>query len=217
MASRSTSVPATVAAIGPARPVRSPWVDRAMRPIGWLAVAVLVAGVLLAGLPAATPRRVALLVVLAAEVVLLLIAVSGRIQSRPVLAAVLVGSGFGGSALDLLQPSGPGFLGAYVAMAGIGLALRPRVAAVAGLSVLITAAAAEGSTSSQPVLAVLNLSLGALFLFVSSAFAAVSRDAQARAEALAAEEQALRQAREQAAVLAERGRVARELHDILAG
>jgi hypothetical protein len=62
--------------------------------------------------------------------------------------------------------------------------------------VLIAAAAAEASISSQPVSAVLNLSLGALFLLVTSAFAAVSRDARARAEALAAEEQALRQARE---------------------
>ncbi|MGI5161991.1 sensor histidine kinase [Microbispora sp. CA-102843] len=44
----------------------------------------------------------------------------------------------------------------------------------------------------------------------------MSREAHTQAEALLAEEAAARAAREQAAVLAERGRLARELHDVLA-
>jgi signal transduction histidine kinase len=196
-------------------PFRSPWITRAIRPIGRIAAAALVLGTLLAGLPPGG-RRWAVLVVLVVEIALLLVAVSGRIGSRVVLGVIMVLSGLGGAGLDLLQSNGPGLLGAYVAMAGIGLALAPRAAAAAGGIVLVAAAGAEAHVSDEPVSAVLNVTLGALFLFATAGFAAVSRDAQTRAEQLAAEEQALRREREQSAVLAERARMARELHDILA-
>jgi signal transduction histidine kinase len=58
--------------------------------------------------------------------------------------------------------------------------------------------------------------MGAAFLFVTSALAALSRDEQQRAEALLAKEATIREVREQMATLAERARLARELHDILA-
>jgi signal transduction histidine kinase len=63
---------------------------------------------------------------------------------------------------------------------------------------------------------VLTIALGAAFLFVTSALAALSRDGQHRAEALLAQEATIREVREQNAALAERSRLARELHDILA-
>jgi signal transduction histidine kinase len=140
----------------------------------------------------------------------------GQREDKRAQTALLTVAGLGGAVLDLVQPRGLGLLACYVALAGLGLALRPRAAVGPGLIVLAAAAGAEAIYSSQPILAVLNLSLGALFMVVTAAFAAASRDARARAEALAAEEHELRLARQDAAVAAERARIARELHDILA-
>jgi signal transduction histidine kinase len=53
-------------------------------------------------------------------------------------------------------------------------------------------------------------------LFITSAFAAVSLDARQHAEALLAQEAAASEARQRAAALAERSRLARDLHDVLA-
>jgi signal transduction histidine kinase len=53
-------------------------------------------------------------------------------------------------------------------------------------------------------------------LFITSAFAAMSMDARQHAEALLAQEAAAGEARQQAAALAERSRLARDLHDVLA-
>jgi signal transduction histidine kinase len=53
-------------------------------------------------------------------------------------------------------------------------------------------------------------------LFISAAFAAVCQDRGQHAEALLAQEAATSAARQQAAALAERSRLARDLHDVLA-
>ena len=103
-----------------------------------------------------------------------------------------------------------------MAIAGLALRLPRRVAVRAGLVVVVAAGLAEARTSDQPLSAALNLALGAGFLFLAGAFAGVSRDAHAQASALLEQQQATRLAREEAAVLAERGRLARELHDVLA-
>jgi signal transduction histidine kinase len=81
---------------------------------------------------------------------------------------------------------------------------------------LIAIAASEAHESENPASAIVAVVLGAGFLFVTSALAAFSRDAHHRAEALLAKEAAIREAREQMATLAERSRLARELHDVLA-
>jgi signal transduction histidine kinase len=180
--------------------------------IGWGCAAALVLGTVLA-----PPARTGLLYgSLAVTVAALVASLSRLFVGSRVRTVFLSVTGLGGAALDLLQPSGPGMLAAFVSVAGLGLSLRPRVAAVTGGLVLVAAATAEGFVSSQPVSAILNVSLGALFLLFTSAFAALSRQAQERAEDLAAQVQASREAREQAAVVAERARMARELHDILA-
>ncbi|MBW8764671.1 MAG: hypothetical protein JF630_00050, partial [Geodermatophilales bacterium] len=103
-----------------------------------------------------------------------------------------------------------------MAMAGLGLGLSRRPALTCGAVVMVAAAAAEAATSEHPVSAALTLAAGAGALFLAATLAAVSRDAHAQAEALLAQEAATRAAREEAAVLGERQRLARELHDVLA-
>src|SRR3954451_13899440 len=103
-----------------------------------------------------------------------------------------------------------------MAMAGLGLGLPRRPALTCGAVVVVAAAAAEAATSEHPVSAALTLAAGAGALFLAATLAAVSRDAHAQAEALLAQEAATRVAREEAAVLGERQRLGRELHDVLA-
>ena len=99
--------------------------------------------------------------------------------ARP--AAARYGGGRGVAAM--LLPRGPGFVLSYMAMAGIGLQLPRRIALPAGAVVLVAAGLAQAHTSPQPVTAGLSVATGAAFLFLAAAFAAVSRDKQAQAQA----------------------------------
>jgi signal transduction histidine kinase len=84
------------------------------------------------------------------------------------------------------------------------------------MPVVVAIAVSDAHEAVNPASTVLSVAMGAAFLFVTSALAALSRDAQHRAEALLAQEATIREVREQMATLAERSRLARELHDILA-
>jgi signal transduction histidine kinase len=197
-------------------PGRRPGELRPLVPIAGLATAaVVVISSIDAGLPAGgTASAVVVLTVLA--LALWCAALLRRIRGPRLLAAALMGAGLAGAALDVLRPSGPGFVLAYMAMAGLGLGLPRRPALTCGAVVVVAAAAAEAATSEHPVSAALTLAAGAGALFLAATLAAVSRDAHAQAEALLAQEAATRAAREEAAVLGERQRLARELHDVLA-
>jgi signal transduction histidine kinase len=83
----------------------------------------------------------------------------------------------------------------------------PIVAAIAGVE------AADAANPAATTLAVLS-AFG--FLFAISEFAVISLGARHQAEALLAQETAAGEARERAAALAERSRLARDLHDVLA-
>src|SRR4051794_37596623 len=197
-------------------PGRRPGELRRLVPIAGLATAaVVVISSIDAGLPAGrTASAVVVLTVLALALwcAALLRVITG---TRP-LAAALVGVGLAGAALDVLRPPGPGFVLAYMAMAGLGLGLPRRPALTCGAVVVAATAAAEAVTSEHPVSAALTLAAGAGALFLATAIASASRDAHAQAEALLAQQAATRAAREEAAVLGERQRLARELHDVLA-
>src|SRR3954449_4952975 len=197
-------------------PGRRPRELRRLVPIAGLATAaVVVISSIDAGLPAGrTASAVVVLTVLA--LALWCAALLRRIRGPRLLAAALMGTGLAGAALDVLRPSGPGFVLAYMAMAGLGMGLPRRPALTCGAVVVVAAAAAEAATSEHPVSAALTLAAGAGALFLAAPLAAVSRDAHAQAEALLAQEAATRAAREEAAVLGERQRLARELHDVLA-
>ena len=184
---------------------------------GWIAAAVIAIGTLTGGLPNSPPSAVAASAALTvAALVLWLVSLSASVTDTRVLAIALVITGLSGAALDLLHPAGPGYILALMAVAGIGLRLPRRTALIAGCTVVLAAGFAEAVTSEQPLSGALNVAIGAGFLFVASTFAAANRDAHAQAAALLRQEEATRAAREEAVVLAERTRLAREMHDVLA-
>lgn len=172
-------------------------------------------GVLAEGLPAG-PARVIMAGLLIGAAACWAIGLSERIRDLRVVVPALVGLGLCGAALDWPQTDGPGFVIGYVALAGLALRAPRLTALLAGAPILIAIAGSEAHDSENPASTVLAVVLGAGFLFVTSALAAFSRDAHHRAEALLAQEAAVREAREQTAMLAERSRLARELHDVLA-
>jgi signal transduction histidine kinase len=187
-----------------------------VRPAGLAAAAVVVISSIDAGLPDQSGRAVVVVVLTVAALTLWCTALVGGLPGQRLLAAALVGTGLAGAALDLLRPSGPGFVLAYMAMAGLGLGLPRRPALTYGAVVVVAAAAAEAVTGEHPVSAALTLAAGAGALFLAASLATASRDAHAQAEALLGQEAATRAAREETAVLGERQRLARELHDVLA-
>jgi len=183
-------------------------------PLAVITMAGLGAGILAAGLPAgaAGATTVALLAVAAG---LSAIALSGRIRDLRVVVPALIGVGLCGAGMEL-QSDGPGFVAGYVALAGLALRVPRRTALIAASPVVAAVAAAEAHESANPASTSLAVLLGFGFLFITSAFAAISLDARRHAEALLAQEAATGEARERAAALAERSRLARDLHDVLA-
>src|SRR5262249_45180182 len=91
-----------------------------------------------------------------------------------------------------------------------------RGAVVAGGPVVAAIGAVEATDAANPAATTLAVLAAFGFLFTISGFAAASLDARRQAEALLAQETAAGEARERAAALAERSRLARDLHDVLA-
>ncbi len=183
---------------------------------GVVTAGVVVVSTVSAGLPSDRTAAGAVLVLTAAALALWALALNRRVSDARLLTVALTAMGLIGAVLDLLRPSGPGFVLAYMAMAAIGLRLPRRNALIAGSVVVLAAGYAEGATSDHPVSAALTLAAGAAALFLASAFAGVSRDAHAQAEELLVQQAVTRAAQQEAAVLGERQRLARELHDVLA-
>lgn len=172
------------------------------------------AGIFAAGLPDGTAgiSTVALLVVATA---LSAVALSPRIRSLRVIVPALVGAGLCGAGLDL-EADGPGFMAGYVALVGLALRAPRPIALLAGTPVMAAVTAEGAYESDHPTTASLTVVFAFGLLFTTSVFAAVSLDARRRAEALLAQEAAAGEVREAAAALAERSRLARDLHDVLA-
>ena len=172
------------------------------------------AGIFAAGLPAGAAGA-STVVLLVAAAVLSLVALSGRIRDLRVVVPALVGVGLCGAGLDW-QADGPGFVAGYVSLVGLGLRAPRRVALFAGIPVVAAIAVAEAYDSAKPATTSLAVLFASGLLFMTSAFAAISLDARRQAEALLAQQAATGEARQRAAALAERSRLARDLHDVLA-
>jgi signal transduction histidine kinase len=172
------------------------------------------AGILVTGLPVgmAGASTVALLV---SAAMLSLVALSEHIRDLRVVVPALIGVGLCGAGLDW-QAEGPGFVAGYVSLMGLALRTPRRIAVPAGIPVVAATAAEETYQSTNPATTVLAVLFASGMLFITSASAAVSVDARRQAETLLAQEAATSEARQRAAALAERSRVARDLHDVLA-
>ena len=172
------------------------------------------------GLPSGA-AGIATVSLLVAAAILAAVALATQHSGRLVVAPALVGVGLCGAGLDWWSDGGIAL--GYVALVGLALRVPRRAALVAAVPVVGAIAVAEAHDAAAPTSAVMSVLLGFSFLFTTSAFAKVSLDARRHAEEMLAREAALRaqeaattEARERAATLAERSRLARELHDVLA-
>jgi signal transduction histidine kinase len=158
------------------------------------------------GLPAAA----ALLVLIASGAALLRRDGADRAEI-PALAAMIAAS----AALVWIQTGGPGVAGFFVAIGYAAMRLSPlRSLAVLALAVCALAVAAVHTDRSRGL--IVASELGLVAFYVVGAFARHVQDAHERMRQLLVELEAGRRLREEAAALRERGRIAREMHDVLA-
>jgi signal transduction histidine kinase len=120
------------------------------------------------------------------------------------------------SALVWLQPRGPGYVGVFVAVGAAGMRVRGALGvAVAAVAVGALALAHELS-GKHSLTSVLLAEFGVVAFFAIALLSRRLREGQEQAERLLTELEHSREERAQAAVLAERQRLAREMHDVLA-
>ncbi|SDU92188.1 Signal transduction histidine kinase [Microlunatus sagamiharensis] len=183
--------------------------------IGWVCTAVV--GVVTAAVGLPSGRAAATSVVVLTVVGLVSWSATLWTTEEPgwILPCLAV-TGVCGAGLDAIHSSGPGYVLCYMAVAAIGLRRRGLAAGLVAGLVGAGLVAAEASVSPEPVSAAVGSGIGVAFVFVATRFAGANRDAALRVQALHAQERATRVAQNEAAVLAERARLARELHDVLA-
>jgi signal transduction histidine kinase len=133
-------------------------------------------------------------------------------RQLPFFAALVVSS----SALVALQPNGAAFLGTFVAVAAAALSLRGRQGTVVVVLALVALAVAELVGKDRSLLDGVLRELGAIAFYVVARLAGRLAEGQEEAERLLLELEQSRDAQARAAVLAERQRLAREMHDVLA-
>jgi signal transduction histidine kinase len=184
-------------------------------PVGALTILLVGTGVMLDDRPAgaALPVSAAALVLASA---CWAVGLSERVRDPRLVVTALTGLGLCGAALDWPQSDGPGLVTGFMALAGLALRVPRMIALLAAMPVVVAVSVSDAHEAANPVSTALTVALGTAFLFLTSALAALSRDGQHRAEALLAQEATIRKVREQMAAMAERSRLARELHDILA-
>jgi signal transduction histidine kinase len=124
--------------------------------------------------------------------------------------------GYSSIALMTVQPSGTAVIGTYAAVASAVIRLPKKLAL--GVIIPIVAIVEIGilATSSERFLVFSWTATAYVFMFVIGHLLRLSEDHQIQAQALLDEEERTRLARNEAAALDERGRIARELHDVLA-
>jgi signal transduction histidine kinase len=124
--------------------------------------------------------------------------------------------GLASIALMTVQPSGTAVLGTYAAVASAVIRLPKRLAIAAIVPIIAIVDIGILATSSERFLVFAWTNVAYVFMFVIGHLLRLSENHQVQAQELLDEEQRTREARNEAAALDERGRIARELHDVLA-
>ncbi|BCJ30348.1 sensor histidine kinase [Actinocatenispora sera] len=180
--------------------------------LGTLAVAVALFAGAFADIPVGARVAVTVAAVLAAAIWAVLV-VS---RSAGTTGQALLATGFGllGIASTAIAPDGLGYLISYVALIRLAMRLPVRVSGpiAAALVVLLGGVLLRAGV---PVAVTAVFALGAGFMYLVGDLAALGAAARDRAERLVEQQAATRAAVEQAAVLRERGALAREVHDIV--
>lgn len=170
--------------------------------------------------PGVTGVRLAVTVALAGCLVTLIVAVVSRApgKSPTAVAAVPLLLGVSGNVLAFFQPSGLMEIPVSAAVGMLFARLPPRQALVlaAPLTAAIAFITGDVAFAHFSILAGLAAALLCVTLGGSCVLARQARLGQDRTELLLAELEDSREAEARAAAVAERGRIARELHDVLA-
>jgi signal transduction histidine kinase len=189
-----------------------------LRPLGWAVIVVVVAGALSGHPePGLQDEAGAVTLALCVFVVTLALAIGDRFTRRGygTQAAVIAAMGVAGVALAALQPRGATELavGSAVWMAVARLPLALGVGLGVTITVAVDLATALAGSSSTAVFATTLLCalLGLMAHFMKQA-----RESQDQTELLLAQLNDARDEQARAAAIAERGRIAGELHDVLA-
>ena len=189
-----------------------------LRPLGWAGILVVVLGSANSQ-PAPGLHGKGLAVTLALSVfgAAVLVVIGDRFPERPIaVQAVVIGvMGAAGVAIAGLQLKGTTQVAAGVAafVAVARLPFRLGIAMAAALTLALGAATAIAGGSSSAVAAAI---LVTTLLAVVAQFLKRSRESEDRTELLLAQLEDARDEQASAAALAERGRIAGELHDVLA-
>jgi signal transduction histidine kinase len=138
-------------------------------------------------------------------------------QAEPaVQLAVLLAAVVSAAALIGLQGNGAAFLGVFPAVCMAALVLPVRLSAVVAGVAVGAVSVAWVANGGAPIAGIALNDFGILAFFLLSLFARRLRESNQRAALLLAELEQTRAAQAQAAALAERQRLAREMHDVLA-
>jgi signal transduction histidine kinase len=124
--------------------------------------------------------------------------------------------GLASIALMTVQPSGTAVLGTYAAVASAVIRLPKRWAIAAIVPIIAIVDIGILAASSERLLVLAWTNIAYIFMFVIGHLLRLSEEHQIQAQALLDEGEQTRLARSEAAALDERGRIARELHDVLA-
>ena len=121
-----------------------------------------------------------------------------------------------GVALAVLQPNGPVEIAASMGVWIAAVRLPPALAAAVAGAITAALAVAVGLTAHPAVQSAVTATLLCLLLAVTGQFIRRGRESQDRTELLLAQLQDAREGEAAAAAMAERSRIAGELHDVLA-
>src|SRR6201996_5797937 len=124
--------------------------------------------------------------------------------------------GYSSIALMTVQPSGTAVLGTYAAVASAVIRLPKKLALATIIPIITIVEIGVLVSSSERFLVFSWTAIAYVFMFVIGHLLRLSEEHQIQAQALLDEEERTRLARNEAAALDERGRIARELHDVLA-